>query len=187
MFPVFSVREGGAGERAGVIGAVTRTTHGQENWVGDGWVGFLRAGAKVIAGRWHQRADLWAFVPENSDDVAAIRARTEWEVFDGYWGERAEIVLDHTRQWHKAHFQPTDAVRLHGPDGVWLRQAIDTDNAGGEVVKDGWDHEHCAIRGETLGPAGQPEGYVSAQRIWVCESCYLSFVERGSLDFIPSA
>jgi hypothetical protein len=61
------------------------------------------------------------------------------------------------------------------------------ETSGAELVESGWDHEHCAICWETLGPGGQAEGYVSGQRTWVCERCYLNFVERRSLDFIPSA
>lgn len=102
--------------------------------------------------------------------------------------------------------QPTDAIRVQGPTGVWLRPVTDTDEGlprrarafpgdagpagggtrGAQVVKAGWDHEHCAICWETLGPGGQPEGYVISQRIWVCERCYVNFVERRSLDFIQS-
>jgi hypothetical protein len=187
MFPVFHVRQGAMEQSAGVVGAVTRTTHGRETWVGDGWIGFLKGGgATLIAGRWRQEADFWVFTPEDPDNVAAIRARPEWDVLDGYWGERAEIVLDQTHQWHRTRFQPADAVRVQGPAGVWFRRKIDGDTGAGEVIKDGWDHEHCAICGETLGLGGQPEAYVSGQRIWVCGGCYTHFVEHGSLDFIPS-
>lgn len=185
MVPVFRVSDVDPGETSRVLGAVTRTTYGRETWVGDGWIGFLRGGATVIAGCWLQRIDLWVFVPDNPDDVEPIRARIEWEVFDGYWGERVEIVLDSTRQWHKARFQPTGAVRFRGPDGVWLGEVADSDNEG--LVKDGWDHEHCAICWKTIALTSQPEGYVSEQGNWVCESCYTSFVEPGSLAFMPGA
>jgi hypothetical protein len=59
--------------------------------------------------------------------------------------------------------------------------------SGPELVKAGWDHEHCAICWQTLGLGGQPEAYVSDHGTWVCEQCYVNFVERRSLDFIPSA
>jgi hypothetical protein len=203
---MFHGSETGQTETPRVLGRLTRTTHGREPWVGDGWLGFLMADAKLIAGRWHQRGDLWEFAPDNPDDLATIRTRPDWNVLDGYWGERAELVLDRTRRWDKDRVQPTDAIRVQGPTGVWLRPLTDTDEGlprrarafpgeagpaggdtrGGEVVRAGWDHEHCAICWETLGPGGQPEGYVSSQRIWVCERCYINFVERRSLDFIQS-
>ena len=208
LFPAFHVRERSVGAKAGVLGTVTRTSQGREDWIGDGWIGCLKAGAKLVFGRWHRRGDLWEFAPEGSDEVDEVVAQREWEVLDGYWGERAEIVLDQTRRWDRARFEPTDAIRLQGPAGVWLKPVTGDDEGtpttsagafpagataggseigGAEVVESGWDHEHCAICWETLGPRGQPEGYVSGQRTWVCERCYLNFVERRSLDFIPSA
>lgn len=207
MFPVFRVGERAVREGTGVIGTVTRTTHGREDWVGDGWIGFLKTGARMIAGRWHRRPDdLWEFAPNNPVHLDAVWSQREWEVLDGYWGERAQIVLDPTRAWDKARFQPTDAIRIERPAGDWLRPLTDIDEEpvararafpggtasgtgarSGEVVEAGWDHEHCAICWETIGPGGQTEGYVSADRTWVCERCYVDFVDRRSLDFIPSA
>jgi hypothetical protein len=206
MLPVFHLREKDVGGTTGVVGIVTRTTHGREDWVGDGWIGFLKAGPRLIAGRWHRRGDLWEFAPEDADDLNLISAQPKWEVLDGYWGERAGIVLDQTRRWDKARFEPRDAIQFRGPSGIWLKPASGTDDdspklarafpgetasaaadaSGTEVIKAGWDHEHCAICWETLGPGGQAEGYVSAEQTWVCERCYVDFVERRSLDFIPS-
>jgi len=127
LFPAFQVRERSVGSKAGVRGTVTRTTQGRENWVGDGWIGCLKAGTKLVFGRWHRRDELWEFAPDDSDEVDAVVAQREWEVLDGYWGERAEIVLDQDRRWVRARFEPTDAVRLQGPTGVWLRPVSDDD------------------------------------------------------------
>jgi hypothetical protein len=153
--------------------------------IGDGWIGCLKTGAKLVFGRWHRRDDLWEFAPEESGEVDAVVTQREWEVLDGYWGERAQIVLDENRRWVRARFEPTDAIRLKGPAGVWLRPVAEADEGmattsarafpagtrtgGGdagaaEVVESAWDHEHCAICWETLGPGGQAEGYVSGQR-----------------------
>ena len=204
---MFRVRGDAAGATAGLVGSLTRTTHGREDWVGDEWIGFLKSDAKLVAGRWHRRGDLWEFVPEDPDHLKALVAQPEWEVLDGYWGERAELVLDQTRRWDRARFQPTDAIRIQGPSGVWLRPATGTagastprarafpgdtasaggDTTGAEMVAAGWDHEHCAICWETLGPDGQPEGYVSSERTWICLRCYVDFVEQRSLGFILSA
>src|SRR5882724_3140543 len=101
MFPVFHVDESGVAEVPRILGRITRTTHGQQPWVGDGWLGFLRADAEFISGRWHQRGDLWEFAPDDPDAHGTIRARSDWDVFDGYWGERAEFVLDRTLRWDK--------------------------------------------------------------------------------------
>jgi hypothetical protein len=153
VFPVFhgtSIEAWGA-----VLGSVTRTSQGSETWVADQWLGFLKAGTEFIPGRWHRQSDLWAFAPADRHDVDRIRARPGWDVLDGYWGERAKLVLDRTHAWRKAR------------------------------VTEDTDHEHCAICSEKVGVGGQPEGYVNAQEVWVCEQCYTKFVEPGSLDFIP--
>lgn len=208
MFPVFRVREAVPNQGRGAVGTVTETTPRRENWIGDNWIGFLKSDAKLIAGRWHRRGDLWEFAPEDANNLDVVLEQPEWEVLDGYWGERAEIVLDPTRGWHRARFTATDAIRTHGPDGVWLRPVTDADagspatvaraypasptdaeddTASAEVVEAAWDHEHCTICWATLGRGGQVEGFVSEQRTWVCERCYIDFVEQRSLAFIPSA
>jgi hypothetical protein len=181
MFPVFQVKKRGT-SGTDVLGSVTRTTQGRENWVSDGCVGFLKAGAHLIYGRWHRRVGFWLFAPVSPHQVDDILARSEWEILDGYWGERAQIVLDEASRWHKTHFQASDAI---GAAGVMRREATD-DDWDSEMIKHGWDHEHCAICWEKLGRSGQLEGYLSTQSVWVCEQCYVNFVEPRSLEFIPS-
>jgi hypothetical protein len=153
MFPVFRVAPGEGSDIAS--GTVTRTTQGDETWIADRWLGYLKAGDEMIAGRWYQEGDHWKFAPADRKDLERIHARPEWDVLDGYWGERAKLVLDRTVPWRKA------------------------------CVSEEHNHEHCAIDSEKLGVGGQPEGYVNAQEIWVCEQCFRKFVEPGSLDFIP--
>lgn len=198
IFPVFCVEQRRIGEASAVVGAVTRTTHGGESWVKDGGFGFLKIGAKLVAGGWRDHGERWEFAPEDAGCVASILAHHECEVLDGYWGERAELVMDETLRWERVEFQPRDAIRLQGPGGALL-SPVDAiadgsmppaHSPGGEVgavhvVPAGWDHEHCAICWETIGRGGQVEGHVSSQGDWVCSSCY-DFVERRSLDFIPS-
>jgi hypothetical protein len=175
MFPVFHVQQGGGVKSNAVFGTVTKTTHGRENWVGDGWIGFLKHETKLISGRWQRHADQWIFEPDNPGSVTVILASTQWEILDGYWGERAAVVLDETRQWHKKPFTPTNAVRY--------KTSTDGERST-EIIKNGWDHEHCGICWETIGPRDQ--GYLSGET-WICERCYSDFVQRRSLEFIPSA
>ena len=195
MFPTFQVTERVPTETPGILGKITRTTHAGQPWVGDRWLGFLMAEGRLVAGRWYQRGDLWEFGPDHVDDLATITARPEWDVLEGYWGEGAELVLDQARRWTKERVQPRDAIRVQGPGGVWLRPVTDSDDSRArlfpgdekgphgdgsraDVIGAGWDHEHCAICWQTLGPGGQADGYVSDRRVWECERCYLNFVER---------
>lgn len=205
-FPAFQPRERSVGSEPGVRGTVTRTTQGRENWVGDGCIGCLKAATKLVFGRWYRRDESWEFVPDESDEIDAIVAQREWEVLDGYWGKRAEIVLDQDRRWIRARFETTHAVRLQGSTGALTPLSADdgspatlpaigfpagattggSETGDAEVLGSGWDHEHCAICWEKVGHDGQAEGYVSGQRTWVCERCYRDFVESRSLGFIPS-
>lgn len=136
----------------------------------------------------------WEFVPDDRDAVTAILAQPHWEVLDSYWGERAELVLDETREWSRASFEPRAAVQFSSPGGR-IRGALDLATLRAlsgpsrpedlEVVPDGWDHEHCELCWEKIGLGGQAQGYVSRNANWVCASCYTAFIEPRSLSFIP--
>lgn len=91
----------------------------------------------------------------------------------GYWGERARLVYDSSREWQKVEFVPHDTVRYY-PDGKT------------EVVEGGWDHEHCEICGQTISPfeLGNGYGYQDQDDSWVCLTCYEQYVMPKSLDFI---
>src|SRR5437899_4102055 len=115
MLPQFRVSEYGPMEARVVAGSVTATTHGGETWVGEGWIGYLKAdGDHLVRGRWRQRGQLWAFEPDDEEDVQAIRTQPQWMILDGYWGARAELVLDRDRQWRKAPFDASDAIKIEG-------------------------------------------------------------------------
>ncbi|MGZ4888143.1 MAG: hypothetical protein ACXWBH_03110 [Candidatus Angelobacter sp.] len=109
MFPRFHIIRSDAGE---FFGSVTATTFGNETWVGDGWIGCLMADKKFIFGRWHKggyvRRDSWAFVPDDPGIVEVLQLDTEWVILAGYWGERAELVLDPDRKWQKALYEESD-------------------------------------------------------------------------------
>ena len=181
MLPQFQVRESGTTEPGAVVGSVTAMGYGRETWVGAGWIGYLKSeDDHLIRGRWRQRGELWAFEPDEERDVQAIRAQQHWVILDGYWGERAELVLDRNRQWRKVRFEPTDAIKLEGR----TTQGTQPELSDREIVESGWDHEHCAICWETIGTGEHATGYLSPPETWVCHTCYGEFVERRSLGFI---
>lgn len=160
MFPEFRSASEQDSEDA-VLGTVSATNYGDQVWIDDRHWGFLLADTVIIYGRWRARGDLWAFAPEKPSHVALILSRPQWQVLEGYWGERAEVVLDETRKWQRKRFGSVEAA------------------PGYE------DHEHCAIDWEVLGPDGQAEGYFNAPYTWVCEHCYSEYVLPRSLAFIP--
>jgi hypothetical protein len=185
MFSIFQPATTSEVPAVGVLGSVTQTTQGRENWVGEGWIGYLRSDSKLICGRWHHRGHLWEFTPDDSKEIEAIWARAEWEVLDGYWGERAKLVLDESRLWLKTSLEFSAAVRLSQPADVWHTKATETDMDENRV-EGHWDHEHCAICCQKLGHGGEHVGYICTQGVWICEHCYLEFVQQRSLTFIVS-
>jgi hypothetical protein len=90
-------------------------------------------------------------------------------------------VLDRLRVWEKRIFQASNGLLV----GRLLSPTDLTSTETGEIIEDGWDHEHCRIYGEKIGHGGDPIGYFSAPNTWVCQTCFSSFVETKSLDFIP--
>jgi hypothetical protein len=172
--------------RDAVVGSISTVSPGSKTWVGEGWIGYLMSPSMLIPGRWHRHHELWAFTPERPGDIASIRGQHEWSVLDGYWGERAELVLDRDRKWRRTRFEPTDAVRTSEPGGAVLMRSSGAGTDEGELVKSGWDHEHCALCWEKIGPAGQTEGYRSPPHTWLCERCYVEYVAKRSLEFIQN-
>jgi hypothetical protein len=116
---------------------------------------------------------LGAVVTNDITSKDLFRIGSTYPLFDGYWGERTELVLDSSRNWQRIEFQPRDGVLYHNDGRV-------------EVIEGGWDHEHCSICWENISP-DQPDnkyGYFDQNNDWVCQSCYEKYVIPKSLDFI---
>jgi len=90
-----------------VLGTVSATTFGKETWVADQCLGYLMRGTNLIYGRWHSRGEHWGFRPEEPAALAHLHP-VEWQVMDGYWGERAELVFDSNREWKRQQYDGPD-------------------------------------------------------------------------------
>jgi hypothetical protein len=103
---------------------------------------------------------------------------------DGYWGERAELVLDENRNWNRLAFEPSDMVVFPAAGGSSMGTRLSPEApSGGKLVAGGWDHEHCDICPKKIGCGGESMGYFSVPDSWVCEECYNKFVAPRSLAF----
>lgn len=169
-----------------LFGSLTTTEYGPQTWIGDGWLGFLHREGVLIPGTWRPHGDQWALVIEKRQDLDLCRTQGQWDVLEGYWGERAEIVLDLSRQWRKMRFKMSDAIEFQREKARYWVRADMAEPGKGKLIEGGWDHEHCAIQGETIGEGGQPEAYFSEPDTWVCEECFNRFVVPRSLSFIPN-
>jgi hypothetical protein len=156
-----------------------------ETWVGENWIGCVHVEGTFVWGRFSSvdaGSRRCRFRPDTLDDLVRFQIGQAYPYLDGYWGERAELVLT-DQPWQRARFEPRDAVRFTTPEGVLMTEA-DRSWEGGERVPGGWDHAHCEICTEKLGAGGQPHGFLSPPRTWVCERCYRQFVARRSLGFL---
>ena len=112
-------------------------------------------------------------------DVSFVVSREYLEIcrvypfLSGYWGDMAELVFDNSIIWKRVKFKPHDSTRYH-PDGRV------------EIVKGGWDHEHCQICKQTISTYENDDhyGYANQDDNWLCDSCYHKYVLKKSLDFI---
>jgi hypothetical protein len=161
-------------------------------WVGDNWIAGLYLGAgRFVWGRFHNvdaAARTCSFSPHQLAELATLHSNESYPFMDGYWGERAEVVLDEGRSWRRAVFEPSDLVLFPGPGGTSMGTSSSGDErAGGKVVSGGWDHEHCEICNRKIGRGGEPEGFFSPPAAWVCRECYNGFVVPRSLGFAHQA
>ncbi len=179
--PTFTVRHVG-GDRA--VGVVDRAI-----WIGERHVGdLLLPDGRFVAGRFLNvdLASLSAsFVPTTPDELALLQVGEGYRRFDGYWGERAALVLDRSRRWKERAFETADAVAYKRPGDTLIAKASNQNLPEGSTpIKGGWDHEHCDVCWETVSPHAQPVAMFSEPDHWICRRCYEKFVVPRSLDFI---
>lgn len=137
-----------------LVGAVSTCVHFGQNWVGDSWIGYVGLdGAPPVKGRWLSIGNQWKFITDERS-AADFHLYEPLQVYDGYWGERAFIVLASL---------------------TWRRETF--------LAKKEWDHEHCSICWETIA-SHSPEYFLSNERDAVCPECYRRYVLTRSLDFI---
>ena len=143
--------------RVSLQGDVSSIRVGRETWVGDQYLGYLKHGAFLAPGRWEDRSGVWSFVFDRPDDLAELEGTSEFEVLDGYWGERAELVLDRSTTWNHEK---------------WVDTA---------------DHDHCVICWATIATFEHDDYFAGSSGDRVCVPCYRNYVSQRALGFIPSA
>jgi hypothetical protein len=156
--------------------------------IGEHWIGCIYVGdGKFLWGRFvavDHAQHTCDFQPDDPTAMCLLRAGGSYPYLDGYWGERAELVLDPERTWREAEFQLADAVQVPSAQGVLWTRSSEAAPAGGDLVPDGWDHEHCSICWEKIGRGGAGVGFVSGADDWVCVGCYHRYVASRSLAFV---
>jgi hypothetical protein len=127
------------------------------------------------------------FRPANPADGLLFRPGVSYPYLEGYWGERAALVMDRGRKWRRRPFAPTDAVTVTKGGRAMMPKRLPAHPGGSHVRPGGWDHEHCAICGKTIGHAGELQGYVDSTGTWVCARRHSEYVAQRSVGFIRDA
>jgi hypothetical protein len=136
-----------------LIGDLSSTRYGSQIWIQSGWLGDLRIGSRFLTGRWSEAGACWAFSPDDQNALESIAEVRDFEVFDGYWGERAELVLDESLNWREA---------------IWS-------------VPD--EHDHCRICWGTIDSAENTSHFAASAQLRVCPACHSSYVQPRNIDF----
>jgi hypothetical protein len=96
------------------------------------------------------------FTCKNEIEASSLQLGTAYRYFDGYWGERARLVLDPGLTWGEHDF----------------------------VQKASNDHDHCAICWATISMIENTNHMRSSSGAAICHGCHQGYVLRRSIDFI---
>ena len=155
-FPTFNVIERRANDDGvSLFGTVSSTQFGNATWIGDRYLGFLKHGDVLIHGRWHMHGERWQFRVDASETNEQVPAGNLFQILDGYWGQRAKLVLDRNIVWRPEQWQDQD------------------------------DHDHCAICWATISSSGNQAHFAAPTGERVCNACYDAYVHTRALAFIP--
>ena len=152
-----------------IIGFVNRW-----EWVGEKHAAYLYVNKeKVIEGEFQDVNEIEKSVKFITTDLILdiVKANETYPFFEGYWGQRAALVFDNSLQWEKTNFKPRDAIK-HKDDG------------SKELIKDGWDHEHCDICWVTIDLHKNTVYMKSNLYFLVCLECFENYILKKSIDFI---
>ena len=136
-----------------LVGELSSTVYESQTWIQAGWLGDLRVGSRFVTGRWSEAGPSWVFSPADPNALEIIAAVREFEVFEGYWGERAELVLDASLDWRES---------------TW---------------SDPNDHDHCRICWAAINSGENTRHFAASAHLRVCLTCHSSYVQPRSIDF----
>jgi hypothetical protein len=156
--PTFDVFGKRSDDRGIVLfGCVSSTEFGRQTWIADRYLGYLKHGDFLARGRWHAGGENWEFALDESQTAEELPDVNEFQILDGYWGERAELVLDRKIVWQPERWQVQD------------------------------DHDHCAICWATICSTENQAHFIATTGERVCAACYQAYVSTRALSFIAVA
>jgi hypothetical protein len=100
---------------------------------------------------------------------------------ESWWTpDQLACATDPTRRWERRRFQTSDMIWERQPGGGHIghrKQPGEQPEAGAELVRDGWDHEHCRLCWETISarPGEAHECFTDGED-WVCGACFRKYI-----------
>lgn len=110
------------------------------------------------------------------------------------WAMRNEVLvaISPASEWTRKKFVAFDAYRRISDPGMWAPLMDDGtgsilgpfDPGKHEIIRGGWDHEHCCVCLAHIDDDHNPWGYISVDDGWLCEACHKKYIVERSLDFL---
>jgi hypothetical protein len=154
--PVFVVEE--VRREGGKI--LLRGKGSRRRWIGERFIAYLEAGPGIwIEGHFRDiegRGRRATLVLPDRDPAGELAVGRAYPYLDGYWGERAVLVLDESRIWREVEFAPRRP----------------------------WDHDHCRVCWAVISDRENTLHRACASGEAVCPRCHDRYVVRRSLDFV---
>jgi len=158
----------------------------------DGWIGFIvTQEGSCIKGRifnYTINTNEAEFRPANLEQIQLIVIDEIYAYLDGYWGSLVALVLNKSYQWRRQAFVAQEAMEYDSGEfkitgKVGQSPSFHTESDGRSIPR-GWNHEHCYICQEEISETAQRLGYVNQNNNWVCENCFLRFIQTKRLGFL---
>jgi hypothetical protein len=120
----------------------------------------------------------------DANKVQGISEGASFPWIDGVWNARdVAKILDTSHHWARTEFTPVDAVGSKA-DGWFVTKKTDGPTSTEDIIKGGWDHEHCKLCTNNVGIGGDAFGYVDEDDYWICELCYNKYAKANDVAFL---
>ena len=128
-----------------------------------------------------RKLDVLVFITFNTQDSPLISGN-KYDFIPLWVPNQLALAQDNDRQWHKQTFAPKDMITIKLKDGGVIGRAIEEgdDTTQNNIIKDGWDHEHCGLCWETISSYQECQSVAYTDgKDWLCQSCYNRYILSG--------
>ena len=105
----------------------------------------------------------------------------KYEFLSWWTPDQLQLAQSDPEIWREEIFVPHDAVKLEVNGMVVYRQILEGEEVKeGTLIKEGWEHEHCALCWKTISQHKDHDsrGYTDG-REWLCKKCYQEYIVLG--------